>query len=203
MKLGSTRLDTIHPIEKESYQIIESRVDLSIYDDGQRAVVARIIHATGDTSFRDGIAFSPDAITSALSVLQKKPHVIADCQMVRAGITKYNTECFLDKVEAGPDGFPTRSAKAIEYGINLFGDGCVIVIGNAPTALFKTLDLIDQGFKPGLVIGFPVGFVGASESKDRLMEYENFPYITNNGERGGSPVAAACFNALLKLRDIK
>ncbi|NNN22503.1 MAG: precorrin-8X methylmutase [Acidimicrobiales bacterium] len=196
-------MDTIHPIEKESYQIIESRLDLSIYDDGQRAVVARIIHATGDISFGDGIAFSPNAITEALSVLQTMPHVIADCQMVRSGITKYNTECFLDKVKASSNGFPTRSAKAIEYGVNLYGDGCVIVIGNAPTALFKTLDLIDKGFKPGLVLGFPVGFVGASESKDKLMECNNIPYITNSGERGGSPVAAACFNALLKLGDKK
>jgi precorrin-8X/cobalt-precorrin-8 methylmutase len=171
----------VHPIEVESYRIMRDLVDLSAWPDGDRAVVERMIHATADESFA----------TSAR---------IADAAMVAAGIGGQRATCFLPEVPVAPAG-DTRSAAAIRLAAERHPTGAVWVIGNAPTALFALLELHRDGLvDPAAVVGLPVGYVGAAESKAALWESPLAPLaITNTGRRGGSPVAAGAVNALLRL----
>ncbi len=191
---------TIHPIEVESYQILAERVDLSNRPESHRTFVERMIHATADESYASSALVGGDAPTALVEALGQDAPVIVDASMVRAGITKYETLCFLDRVPVAPAG-STRSAKAFELAVKEFPDGAVFVVGNAPTALFELLRLAEAGLvRPAAVVGVPVGFVGAKESKAALWESSLAPIsITNVGERGGTPVAAAIVNAAVRL----
>ena len=191
---------TVHPIEQESYRIMRDRVDLSAWHGRERAVVERMIHATADESFATSARIGNAAVDRACAALAAGAPLIVDATMVAAGITGRSTECYLTEVPVSPAG-STRSAAAIEQAASCHPTGAVWVIGNAPTALFALLDLHARGMvEPVAVIGVPVGYVGAAESKDALWRSALAARaITNVGPRGGSPVAAAVVNALVRI----
>lgn len=200
-----------HPIEGESFTIIDSLVDPVDPEDPRYAVTRRVIHATGDTGLMDALAFSGGAIEAATGALAAGAAVYCDVNMVTAGIEPtasragLQVNCGIARAGIGQ----LAAAEGITRGAAAFRrsyiedkgslDGALVVIGNAPTALFEVLRLVrDEGVRPALVIGVPVGFVGAAESKDELAA-SGLEYITLPGNRGGSNVAAAIFNALVRL----
>lgn len=189
-----------HPIEVESYKILAERVDLSRRPVTHRPFVERMIHATADESFAKSARVGEDAPSSLISALKDRAPVVVDASMVKVGITRYPTLCFLDRVPVAPEG-STRSAKAFEIAAKRFRVGAVFVVGNAPTALFELLRLYELGMvSPAAVVGVPVGFVGAAESKAALWKSGlRTRSITNVGERGGTPVAASIINAGVRL----
>jgi len=192
----------IHPIEVESYQILDRRVDLSTWSAPDRSVVARMIHSTADVGFAEWARIGPAAVSSAIAALLADEPIIVDAAMVGAGAPRLDTRCWLPRVLLAPPG-STRSAAAIALAAEATPTGGIWVVGNAPTALFELISLHERGLAdPSAVIGVPVGFVGAAESKAALWASPLAPIsITNEGERGGSPVAAAALNALQRLAD--
>lgn len=193
---------TVHPIEVESYRILADRIDLSAWPDGAREVVARIIHSTADLTFAETTRVGDQAVDAAVAALAAGAPVVVDAAMVAAGTPRVPTTCLLDEVPVAPEG-STRSAAAVELAARRHPQGAVWVVGNAPTALFAVLDLHERGLlSPAAVIGVPVGFVGAAESKDALWAGPLAPVsITCLGERGGSPVAAGALNALWRRKE--
>lgn len=200
--------DNPHDIESRSMDIIEDLLPPLDCSDEERQVIKRMVHAGGDPQIAGRVRFSPSAISSGLDAIGSGSSIFTDVSMVAVGINSSLAEesgcpvvCAL--AEAGvlksvePAG-NTRASAAIRcLGTRL--NGSVVAIGNAPTALLALLDLIDhKQISPSLVIGMPVGFVQAEESKDELMKRE-IPYITIKGTRGGSALAAAAVNTLLKL----
>ena len=189
----------IHPIEMESYRILETRVDLAHLDPGPRAVVERVIHASADPEYATSTVVDVAAADAGVHALRAGAPVLCDVEMVRSGIRGVATECLLDAdTSADPDG-PTRAALGMRAAAARHPDGAIVVVGCAPTALDEVLALATGGvFEPALVIGMPVGFVGAAESKARLRA-SGLRAISNVGEKGGSAVAAAAVNALVRL----
>ena len=182
---------TVHPIEQESFAILRSRIDLSHLPPLTRAVTERVIHSSADLGYATDLVTDEAALRSARAALQDGARVVADVQMVAAGITTRDVVCRVRDARA-TDGL-TRSAAAVRMAYDEVGPGAVWVVGCAPTALFELLEL---GVEPALVIGLPVGFVGAAESKAALRE-SGLPAVSNVSEKGGSAVAAAALNALL------
>ncbi|MEM9566408.1 MAG: precorrin-8X methylmutase [Actinomycetota bacterium] len=189
----------VHPIEVESYRILGERVDLSDREPLARAMIERMIHATADLSFAETARVGARAGAALLDALLAGAPVIVDAAMVAAGITRYPTECYLPRVPVAPEG-STRSAAAFRLAAEEHPSGAVFVCGNAPTALFEVLDLHAAGLvDPAAVVGLPVGFVGAAESKAALWASALAPVsVTNVGERGGSPPAAGAVNAIVR-----
>jgi precorrin-8X/cobalt-precorrin-8 methylmutase len=183
--------EVVHPIEQESFQILRSRVDLSHLPPLTRAVVERVVHSSADLGYVDDLVLAEGALQQGLEALTRGAPVIADVQMVAAGITTRESVCFIR--EAKGSGDLTRSAAAIRMAYDQVGPGAVYVIGCAPTALFE---IVEGDYAPALVIGLPVGFVGAAESKLALRE-SGLPAVSNVSEKGGSAVASAALNALL------
>lgn len=193
-------------IEKESMRIIREGLTRP-WLAADYPVVERIIHTTGDPSLETSIAIHPEAIACGLRALKEGANVITDVEMVRAGISKEKlkslggtVECFLN--------FPGVPEQAKAWGItrSMTGfrmnadrlKGSIVAIGNAPTALIEVLRLAENPeTRPALIVGIPVGFIGAKESKDLLWEHQEFPSITVLGTRGGSPIAATVVNALI------
>ncbi len=198
----------VHPIEAESYRRMAERVDLSAWPFPEREVVARMIHATADESFASTARIGEAAVRAAATALMGGAPVVCDARMVVAGITTAAfgprrpppAVCLLDEIPEAPAG-DTRSAAAIRLAVDRHPDGAVWVIGNAPTALAALLELHATGrVRPAAVVGLPVGYVGAAEAKAALWASPLRPIaITNVGERGGSPVAAAAVNALARI----
>lgn len=195
----------VHPIEVQSYAIMAGLVDLSTWPEPQRHVVARMIHATADESFATSARIGSAAVPAALEALRRRATVVCDARMVVAGVPSVaaltDVTCYLDGVPGPASGGSTRSAAAVELAARDHPDGAIWVIGNAPTALARLLDLHAGGrVRPACVIGLPVGYVGAAEAKQALWDSRLRPWsITNEGRRGGSPVAAAALNALARL----
>jgi precorrin-8X/cobalt-precorrin-8 methylmutase len=207
----STRTTPTSPetIERQSMEIVEkflpSSPNMSVEE---RSVTKRIVHASGDPQVASLIKFSSSAIPSGLNAIAKGCPIFTDVQMVAAGINNRLAEtcgcsisCAMDEtkeLKQAKEHNITRAAAAMHHlGTRL--NGSVIAIGNAPTALLALVDLVDhKEIKPALVVGMPVGFVQAKESKDELMK-RNVPYITVVGTRGGSAMAVAAVNALLKI----
>lgn len=181
----------VHPIEQESFAILRSRVDLSHLPALTRAVVERVVHSSADLGYVDDLVLDEDALLAGARALAAGAAVVADVQMVAAGITSVDAVCRVREATAG-DGL-TRSAAAIRMAFDEVGPGAVWVIGCAPTALFE---LVAGNYRPALVIGLPVGFVGAVESKAALRD-SGLPALSNVSEKGGSAVASAAVNALL------
>lgn len=190
----------VHPIEAESYRILHERVDLSRWREPERAVVARMIHATADESFATTARIGAIAVAAALHALRQGAPVVVDAAMVAAGTPAVATVCLLDEVPTAPPG-STRAAAAFRLAAARYRHGALWVVGNAPTAMTSLLELCSDGLvRPAAVVGLPVGYVGAAESKAHLWASPLRPIaITNVGERGGSPVAAAALNALHRL----
>ena len=194
-------MNSIHPIEIESYKVLAQRVDLSAWPDGQRDVVARMIHATADESFAETARIGDQAVAAAVEALSRKAPVICDARMVVAGIPSVTTAvCLLDEIPEAPPG-DTRSAAAIRLAADRYPTGALWVFGNAPTALMALLELHAAGrVDPVAVVGVPVGYIGAAEAKAALWDSPlAAKAITNVGVRGGSPVAAGAVNALARL----
>ena len=189
----------IHPIETESYRILETRVDLSHLDPGPRAVVERVIHASADPEYATSTVVDVAAVDAGVCALRAGAPVLCDVEMVRSGIRGVATKCFLADAAAMEQRGETRAALGMRAAAAEHPTGAVVVVGCAPTALDEALDLVAGGvFEPAQVIGMPVGFVGAAESKARLRA-SGLPAISNVGEKGGSAVAAAAVNALVRL----
>jgi len=191
----------VHPIEAESYRILAGRVDLTRWPPVARAVVARVIHAAADVSYADTLVVDEDACLAGIAALRAGAPVIADVEMVRVATSRAGTRCLLDEGRALAAGHPglTASAAAMRVAASMWPEGAVVVVGNAPTALFEVVRLAEAGdFRPALVIGLPVGFVGAADAKAALRS-SGLPQVSNVGERGGSAVAAAALNALWRL----
>lgn len=181
----------VHPIERESFEILRSRVDLSHLPPLSRAVVERVVHSSADLDYVSDLVLSEDALQQGWEALRAGAPVVADVQMVAAGITTRDVVCRIR--EASGTSELTRSAAAIRMAFAEVGPGAVWVVGCAPTALFE---LVEGAYDPALVIGLPVGFVGAAESKAAFRE-SGLPGVSNVSEKGGSAVAAAALNALL------
>ena len=187
-----------HPIETESYRILRELVDLSDLEPLSRVVAERVIHASADLEYADSLVLDESALRDGLEALRRGATVVADVRMVAAGITAREVLCFVSDPrvsEISETLSTTRSAAGFRVAAKVVGSGAVWVVGNAPTAL---LELLDLNVEPALVVGLPVGFVGAAESKEKLIE-SGLPAVTNHGPKGGSAVAAAALNALLYL----
>jgi precorrin-8X/cobalt-precorrin-8 methylmutase len=199
-------LPAVHPIEAESYRILAERVDLTPWPPAARAVVARVIHAAADVSYADTLVVDEDACLAGIAALRLGAPVIADVEMVAVATRRAASRCLLAEgralIAADPAGATaglTASAAAMRVAAARWPDGAVVVVGNAPTALAEVVRLAAAGaFRPALVIGLPVGFVGAAEAKAALRA-SGLPSVSNVGERGGSAVAAAALNALWRL----
>ena len=191
---------TVHPIEAESYRIIRGTVDTRDLPRHSRDVVERIIHTTADPSWRSDLVLGEGALAAGVDALDAGAPLVVDVTMVAAGVTAYPSICLVKApgtaALAASAGL-TRSAAAVRLAAEQAPDGAVWAIGNAPTALYELIALAAAGaVRPALVIGLPVGYVGAAESKAALRE-TGLPQLSNVSARGGSAVAAAAVNALL------
>ena len=194
-------------IESESFRIIDSEVGCHDWPEAEWQVVRRLIHTSADFEYACTTVFSEGAVKGAIAALRSGCGILTDTNMVLAGISKEKLSSFgcssaccvadSDVAEQARKEGITRSIAAMRKGAADNANG-IFVIGNAPTALFELLRLIENGqVQPSLIIGLPVGFVGAEESKKALATIShNIPFITNMGRKGGSNVAAAVVNAL-------
>lgn len=191
-------------IYRRSFEIIRAEADFSALPADAEPVATRIIHACGMPDIVSDLRISPDFVAAAQAALANGKPVFVDAEMVRHGIIDKQLDviCTLNDPQARDIGLATRitrSAAAVELWRDRLA-GSIAVIGNAPTALFALLEMIDQGApKPAAIVGFPVGFVGAAESKDELhANPRSIPYATLLGRRGGSAMAASVVNALTR-----
>ncbi|MEM7119833.1 MAG: precorrin-8X methylmutase [Pseudomonadota bacterium] len=192
-------------IYRESRRIIESEANLARLDDDTRPLAVRLIHACGMTDLVGDLALSPGAVARGRQALEAGAAILCDVEMVARGVIASRLPagnavvCRLND-PAVPDLAKTRATTRSAAAVDLWDghlDNAVVAIGNAPTALFRLLEKIEDGdARPALVIGMPVGFVGAAESKLALAE-SGLPFITVHGRRGGSALAAAAVNALM------
>jgi precorrin-8X/cobalt-precorrin-8 methylmutase len=198
---GGDSVVSRHPIEEESYRVLEQRVDLSAWPDDQRAVVARVIHATADVEFATSMRIGRDAVPAAVEAVRRGAPVVCDSHMLRVGLTAgVDAVCLLDDVPVAPEG-STRAAAAIARAAERYPDGALWAVGNAPTALAELLRLCaHEHLRAAAIIGLPVGFVGAAEAKASLWTSRaGHIAITNLGEKGGTAAAAGAINALTRL----
>jgi precorrin-8X/cobalt-precorrin-8 methylmutase len=191
---------TVPPIEAESYRILRATVDTSGLPPLTRAVVERVVHASADLDYLDDLVCAEEALAAGRRALLAGAPVVTDVAMVAAGITRRDlfsdVVCWIADPAAAALAVErgiTRSAAAARLAAQQVGPGAVWVIGCAPTALFELLELVAA---PALVVGLPVGFVGAAESKAALRD-SGLPAVSNVTSKGGSAVAAAAVNALL------
>jgi len=197
-----------HPIEAESFRIIEAGRDWSGMPEGQRRVAQRLVHTSGDFNIVDELFFSQGAVEIGLRALLRCRRIVTDVTMVSSGLKRslleqleievwcgvHDRETHLLSSNAGI----TRSAAGIRRAWEKWGNDIILAIGDAPTAIMETTRLIrEAGWRPQLVVGLPVGFVGTRESKDELRRCLQVPRITNSGTRGGSPWAASVVNAIM------
>ncbi|WP_413991840.1 precorrin-8X methylmutase [Labrys okinawensis] len=192
-------------IYRRSFAMIRAESDLSRFTAEQAPVVVRIIHACGMVEVAADVAMSADLVSSARAALRAGAPILCDSKMVANGVTRARLPadnqviCTLDDPRT-PDIAReignTRTAAAMELWRNHLG-GAVVAIGNAPTALYHLMDMIDKGApKPAAILGVPVGFVGAAESKDDLKAWAHVPWLIVRGRKGGSAMTAAAINAL-------
>jgi len=193
-------------IYRQSFATIRAEADLTRFPADVSQAVVRMIHASGQVDLVDDIAFTPNVVADAREALRRGAPILCDAKMVAAGVTRKRLPRDNDVLcMLGDPRVPvlakaidnTRSAAALE----LWGDklaGAVVAIGNAPTALFHLLNLIEAGApRPAAIVGGPVGFIGAMESKEALIEHPaGLEYLVVRGRRGGSAIAAAALNAI-------
>jgi precorrin-8X/cobalt-precorrin-8 methylmutase len=190
----------VHPIEVESYAILRARLDTADLPPLTAAVVERIVHATADPSWAGEVVAAEDALAAGREALLAGTPLVTDVRMLAAGITERPAVVALDLPGvpelAAADGI-TRSAAGFRLAARSHPDGAVWAIGNAPTALFELLRCArEEGLRTPLVVGLPVGFVGAVAAKAALRA-AGLPALSNRTERGGAAIAAAAVNALL------
>ncbi|MEU1426226.1 precorrin-8X methylmutase [Nocardia sp. NPDC005746] len=192
-------------IYRRSFATIRAEADLTRFPADVSQVVVRMIHACGQVDLAGDVEFSTDVVAKARAALRSGAPILCDAKMVASGVTRKRLPadndvlCLLDDprvpdLAARMDN--TRSAAALELWSDRL-DGAVVAVGNAPTALFHLLDMIDAGApRPAAVLGIPVGFIGAAESKEALAEYGGVEFLTVRGRRGGSAITAAALNAI-------
>lgn len=211
--MSHIELENVKPmdIEKRSFEIITEELGDKKLAPGTELIVKRCIHTSADFDYADNLYFSEGAVEKALEAIKSGACIVTDTQMARAGINKkalarYGGEvyCFIsdeDVAEKARELGTTRASvsmgKAAKMDTNL-----IFAIGNAPTALVRLYELIQDGFRPQLIIGAPVGFVNVVQSKELIMEAD-VPYIVARGRKGGSNIAACICNALLYMIDDK
>ncbi len=194
-------------IYAQSFSTIRAEADLSRFDEDEAALAIRLIHACGMVDIVEDLVISPDAMAAGRAALEAAKPIIADVNMVKHGIIRRNLPadnpvlCGLDEEVASTfakSHATTRSAGGMEALAEKI-PGSIVAIGNAPTALFHLLEMLDEGLgKPAIILGFPVGFVGALESKGELVANpRGVPFIALKGRRGGSALAAAAVNAIV------
>lgn len=194
-----------HPIEKESFSILSEEFDESVFPPIELPVIKRVIHSTADFEYKDILSFSPGAMEAGIRALREGRDIITDVRMIEAGISRARLAPFWSSVRcfssdrdvaliAEREGL-TKTAASMRKA-SKWMDGAIVAIGNAPTALLELLRMLKEGGpRPALVIGVPVGFVGAVESKEALAK-SGIPHILTRGRKGGSTVAVAIVNAL-------
>ena len=196
-------------IYSRSFAIIRAEADLARFAPEEESIAVRIIHACGQVEAASDLAFAPGAVLAARRALEAGAPIFCDANMVASGVTRArlpaNNEVICTLSDPRVPALAahlgtTRSAAALELWHDDI-EGSVIAIGNAPTALFHLLERIAFGWPaPAAIIGMPVGFVGAAESKEALIDYGNLPYLVMRGRRGGSAMTAATINALASTR---
>lgn len=198
-------------IETRSFEIIAPYLEKLNLREDEKKIYSRIIHAAGDVEYAPLIKISATAIDAAKAAILRGANIFTDVEMVRTGINKralkkFGGEVFCKVADDEVKNFAaqkkiTRSMAAMQiFGENL--NGAVVAIGNAPTALFEVLRLVrEENISPAVIIGVPVGFVGAADSKAELFAQGKIPFITVEGTKGGSPIAVAAVNAILYLLD--
>lgn len=195
-------------IEPLSFEIIGRLIDAAQYSADELEVVKRVVHTTGDPSILSHLRIHPRAISTAATQMRNGCTIFTDVKMVEAGINRQlvakldcRTKCLIETPgvpEEARRAAISRAAAGVRQSAAAFG-GAVVAIGNAPTALLALLDLVDAGeAPPAAVVGVPVGFVGAAEAKAELAR-RDIPFITLEGTRGGSTIAVAIINALLRI----
>jgi precorrin-8X/cobalt-precorrin-8 methylmutase len=193
-------------IEGESFRIIENELGLSSFPPEYAAIIKRVIHTTADFEYGRLIDIHPKAIESAAAAIKDGCWIYADTRMIEAGVNKRKLAqwesmvyTYIDHPEVANQADArkvTRSIVGIEKAV-CDENTSIYVVGNAPTALVRLCELIDEGkVNPSLVVGVPVGFVGAAESKE-FLRTKNVPYIITRGNKGGSTVAVAIINAII------
>jgi len=192
-------------IYERSFAIIRAEADLARFSDAAERVVVRMIHACGMTDLPKDVEMSVGFAETARAALRSGAPILCDAKMVANGVTRARLPasnevlCTLDDPQVpalASEMGTTRSAAAMELWKPRLA-GAIVVIGNAPTSLFRLLEMLDAGApKPAAVIGIPVGFVGAAESKEALARDGRVPFVVVHGRRGGSAMAAAAVNAL-------
>ena len=193
-------------IYRQSFAMIRDETDLSRFPDGVSRVVVRLIHTCGQVDVADHVAFTDDVVTRTHAALAGGAPILCDSSMVAAGITRSRLPANNEVVSLVADPRApefatrlgsTRSAAGVDLWVDRL-DGAVLAIGNAPTALFRLLELIDEGAPvPAAVLGGPVGFVGSAQSKQELIDSpRGMSYLVVTGRRGGSAMAAAAVNSI-------
>jgi precorrin-8X/cobalt-precorrin-8 methylmutase len=199
-----------YSIESNSFKIIEAEIGKHSYNSLEWPVVKRAIHSTADFDFAGshGIVFGKDVFTSAFEAIRNRCSIVTDVEMVQVALNKtlisslgLRTVCNISSEAVLKESRAlnkTRSEVAMRYSAEDIAGG-IVAIGNAPTALYETIKMINEGIvNPALVVGLPVGFVSALESK-RELAMTKIPFITNTGRKGGSAVASSIVNAVLLL----
>jgi precorrin-8X/cobalt-precorrin-8 methylmutase len=197
-------------IYRRSFAIIRAEADLKRFTPEEERVAVRIIHASGMVEVACDIAFAPGAVLAGIDALEAGAPILCDAKMVSNGVTRARLPadnavvCTLDDpmvAALAKKLGTTRTAAAMELWRDRLG-GAVVAIGNAPTALFRLLEMLDDGAPmPACVIGMPVGFVGAAESKEALIADGRVPYLAVRGRKGGSAMTAAAINALASAKE--
>ena len=194
-------------IEAESFRIIAAELGETGLPPGEFQVLRRIIHATGDFAFKEHLRFHPRAIKAGIAAIRAGRNILVDVQMAAAGISARllapfggRVVCHMNEPETAQLAKEQGSTRAEAAMLRARQDNVgIVAVGNAPTALLKVMDMMAAGeFAPDLVLGVPVGFVNAAESKE-ILSGKPYPFITALGRKGGTPVAVAALNALLRL----
>jgi precorrin-8X/cobalt-precorrin-8 methylmutase len=197
-------------IYRRSFAIIRAEADLARFSADEEKVAVRLIHACGLVESAADFAFSPGAVAAARAALDAGAPILCDSKMVANGVTRARLPCANEVICTLDDPVvpglaaslrTTRTAAAMDLWREHLA-GALVGIGNAPTALFRLMEMLDEGAPaPAAVIGMPVGFVGAAESKEALIADGRLPYLVVRGRRGGSAMAAAAINALASERE--
>ena len=207
------KIDNVAPadIERESFATITRELGDKQPPEELAPIVKRVIHTTADFEYADTLYFSPDVVEKAKAAIRGGATIVTDTQMAYSGINKRSAakfgcevRCFMSDEDvakrAKAEGV-TRARMSMDKASEL-GDNVIFAIGNAPTALIRLRELIDDGYRPKLIIGVPVGFVNVVPSKELIIETD-IPCIVARGRKGGSNVAACIVNALLYMMDEK
>jgi precorrin-8X/cobalt-precorrin-8 methylmutase len=200
-------------IEHDSFSNVDQEVGPHTYQNDQWQIVRRMIHATADFDFNGLVKFHPDAVTAGITAINNGANIVADVEMICVGLSKprlsyfnVNTHHFIsddDVISAAKAQNTTRAVQAMKkaQGLNLL-DNCIIAVGNAPTALIEITDMINNNeIKPALIVGMPVGFVSAAESKEITRTLNNVPWVITEGRKGGSTLVVAAIHALLAIAE--